>query len=152
MHPIPEIIENRIAPPKLLSKVEPMKKPMIPTRIIIMIETKVLSFFILKYLHLRKLRLASGFDRVFKSLDYGAAQFLRRHFYCDLRVIVLRTVSAPFVVFVQRFSSSMSESWCSRRTMPSNMMFFPLPALPSSEGQLFFRFLDRGGISAFRCL
>ena len=34
MHPIPEIIENKIAPPKLLSKVEPMKKPTIPTRII----------------------------------------------------------------------------------------------------------------------
>ena len=51
IHPIPEIIENKIAPPKLLSKVEPMKKPMIPTRIIIMTETIVLSFFILIYLH-----------------------------------------------------------------------------------------------------
>ncbi len=51
IHPIPEIIENKIAPPKLLSNAEPIKKPMIPTRIIIMTETIVLSFFILIYLH-----------------------------------------------------------------------------------------------------
>ena len=47
MHPIPEIMENKIAPPKLLSKVEQMKKPILPKRIIIMTETIVLSFFIL---------------------------------------------------------------------------------------------------------
>ena len=51
IHPIPEIIENKIVPTKLLSKAEPMKNPMIPTRIIIMTETMVLSFFILIYLH-----------------------------------------------------------------------------------------------------
>ena len=61
MHPIPEIIENKIAPPKLLSRVEPMKKPTIPTKIIIMTETIVLSFFILIYLHKpRFIELCSG--------------------------------------------------------------------------------------------
>ncbi len=62
MHPIPEIMENKIAPPKLLSKVEPMKKPTIPTRVIIMTETMVLSFFILIYLH--KHRFIEIFDLI----------------------------------------------------------------------------------------
>ena len=74
MHPIPEIIENKIAPPKLLSKVEPMKKPTIPTRIIIMTETMVLSFFILTCLH--KSRFASllylhiCFQKMMRFLNY----------------------------------------------------------------------------------
>ena len=51
MQDIPEIIENRIAPPNPSSNAAPTKKPTVPATAITITDTAVLDFFITAFLH-----------------------------------------------------------------------------------------------------